>query len=253
MTAQSITNVDAVIGNSNAVELAGTSNSKDIKVLFEEAFFEDESTGSQFRLRVCEFPGDGLTRVGLSRFWWHKFDKRWVPSAKSHCYLPPAAWRALSRVHNLALEHLPNEPTADGTVDVESCDTRGDIKSACAPKYRGIVEGRTGVCDAKRVISGNGSVERTSTAFVSRNGRAGGSACTATATHVSGAQFKRPKSVDTDKKQTSKRAARFIFEYGKTPGREGRGRRTDKSECARADCETSSNVDRCEQEGEGSK
>ena len=73
--------------------------SKDIKDLAEKVFYEDLESGSQFRVRLCEF-GEGATskiRAGVSRFFWNPFAKKWFPTPKSHCYFSIEALRELPK------------------------------------------------------------------------------------------------------------------------------------------------------------
>ena len=73
--------------------------STDIKELVEKVFYEDSASGSQFRVRLCEFGegGNSKIRAGVSRFFWHPAAKKWFPTPKSHCYFSIEALRELPK------------------------------------------------------------------------------------------------------------------------------------------------------------
>ena len=88
-----------------------SAKSAGIKTLFERVIFEDGERGTQFRVRVCQCSDAGaLTRIAVSRFWWHPTEKKWLPTAKSHCFLPLAAWHELGKVHKEVTGHIPKFP-----------------------------------------------------------------------------------------------------------------------------------------------
>ena len=62
-------------------------------------FFEDQEVGTQFRVRLSDFgeAGSSKIRAGVSRFWWNSVTRKWLPTAKSHCYFPIEALCGLSK------------------------------------------------------------------------------------------------------------------------------------------------------------
>ena len=119
-----------------------------IKTLYERVIYEKKDqevgkygaaeTGLQIRVRVCDCSGGGddKIRVGISRFWWLDSGKLWLPSAKSHCFIPQEAWSELGKVYEDVLAHIPTSQVA-----------KQDGIAGCSMPGAG---GRVGKCDQHR-------------------------------------------------------------------------------------------------------
>ena len=113
--------------------MAQSSNATDIKTLYEKILFEEPEHRAQFRIRVCEFSGSGARRVALSRFWWCIPENKWLPTQKSHCFIPLEAWSALVDAHKEVSQHIS---TLSPQQNVASNSDAG-----AHTNFRGIVEG----------------------------------------------------------------------------------------------------------------
>ena len=117
--------------------MAQSSSATDIKTLYEKILFEEPDHRAQFRIRVCEFSGSGTHRVALSRFWWCIPENKWLPTQKSHCFIPLEAWSALVDAHKEVSQHISTlSPHQNG-----ANNSNAGANTNVPAKFRGIVEG----------------------------------------------------------------------------------------------------------------